>query len=207
MSFAEFALDPRLLSNLQQLGYTQPTPIQQQAIAPILAGRDLLAGAQTGTGKTAAFVLPILQRLLTTAAATTPVHALVLVPTRELALQVHQSVERYGAGTGLRAALVYGGVSIAAPAEVLQAGVELVIATPGRLLDHLRQGVVSLSGVEVLVLDEADRMLLDRGRLRITELLQVAEQARIEGKFGKGHGGHLGAGNGIRPGAAGGAPW
>ncbi len=160
MSFAEFALDPRLLSNLQQLGYTQPTPIQQQAIAPILAGRDLLAGAQTGTGKTAAFVLPILQRLLTTAAAaTTPVRALVLVPTRELALQVHQSVERYGAGTGLRAALVYGGVSIAAQAEVLQAGVELVIATPGRLLDHLRQGVVSLSGVEVLVLDEADRML------------------------------------------------
>ena len=161
MSFADLALAPVLLENLQRLGYSQPTPIQQQAIPVILAGQDLLAGAQTGTGKTAAFVLPILQRLLTHPATqpASPVRALVLVPTRELAVQVHQSVERYGAGTGLRAALVYGGVSIAAQAELLQSGVELVIATPGRLLDHLRQGVVSLSSVEVLVLDEADRML------------------------------------------------
>ncbi len=160
MSFAELALDPRLLANLQALGYSQPTPIQQHAIAPVLAGRDLLAGAQTGTGKTAAFVLPILQRLLNRPASTpAPIRALVLVPTRELAVQVHQSVERYGAGTDLRAALVYGGVSIAAQVEALQSGVELVIATPGRLLDHLRQGVIRLDALEVLVFDEADRML------------------------------------------------
>ncbi|XLW42606.1 DEAD/DEAH box helicase [Pseudaeromonas sp. ZJS20] len=158
MTFADLALDPRLLSNLQALGYQQPTAIQQAAMAPILAGRDLLAAAQTGTGKTAAFVLPILQRLLTPAA-TPAVRALILVPTRELAQQVHQSVERYGAGCGVRAALVYGGVSIAAQVAVLQAGVDLIIATPGRLLDHLRQGVVSLAGLEVLVFDEADRML------------------------------------------------
>ena len=161
MSFADLALAPVLLENLQRLGYSQPTPIQQQAIPLILAGQDLLAGAQTGTGKTAAFVLPILQRLLTHPAAqsTATVRALILVPTRELAVQVHQSVEQYAAGSQLRAALVYGGVSIATQAEVLQSGVELVIATPGRLLDHLRQGVVSLAGIEVLVLDEADRML------------------------------------------------
>ena len=161
MSFADLALAPVLLENLQRLGYSQPTPIQQQAIPLILAGQDLLAGAQTGTGKTAAFVLPILQRLLMQPAAqpTSTVRALILVPTRELAVQVHQSVEQYAAGSPLRAALVYGGVSIAAQAEVLQSGVELVIATPGRLLDHLRQGVVSLAGIEVLVLDEADRML------------------------------------------------
>ena len=160
MSFAELALDPRLLANLQALGYSQPTPIQQQAIAPVLAGRDLLAGAQTGTGKTAAFVLPILQRLLNRPASRpAPIRALVLVPTRELAVQVHQSVERYGAGTDLRAALVYGGVSIAAQVEALQSGVELVIATPGRLLDHLRQGVIRLDALEVLVFAEADRML------------------------------------------------
>ena len=140
MSFADLALAPVLLENLQRLGYSQPTPIQQQAIPVILAGQDLMAGAQTGPGKTAAFVLPILRRLLTQAAAQPTVRALILVPTRELALQVHQSVEQYAAGSRLRAALVYGGVSIAAQAEVLQSGVELVIATPGRLLDHLRQG-------------------------------------------------------------------
>ena len=180
MSFADLALAPVLLENLQRLGYSQPTPIQQQAIPVILAGQDLLAGAQTGTGKTAAFVLPILQRLLTHPATqpASTVRALVLVPTRELAVQVHQSVERYGAGTGLRAALVYGGVSIAAQAEVLQSGVELVIATPGRLLDHLRQGVVSLSSVEVLVLDEADRML-DMGFAdEINALLAQLPEAR-----------------------------
>ncbi|MGL4206135.1 MAG: DEAD/DEAH box helicase [Aeromonadaceae bacterium] len=160
MSFAELALAPRLLENLQAVGYTSPTPIQQQAIPAILAGHDLMAGAQTGTGKTAAFVLPILQRLLTSPPLPAqPVRALVLVPTRELALQVHQSVEKYAQGTPLRAALLYGGVSIAAQVEALQARPEIVIATPGRLLDHLRQGVVTLQQLEVLVFDEADRML------------------------------------------------
>ena len=159
MSFAQLALAPRLLENLQALGYQQPTPIQQAAIPPMLAGQDLMASAQTGTGKTAAFVLPILHRLLTDPLPNpSPVRALVLVPTRELALQVHQSVEKY-AGDGTMAALVYGGVSIAAQVAALQAGPAMVIATPGRLLDHLRQGAVSLAQLEVLVFDEADRML------------------------------------------------
>lgn len=162
VSFAELALSPRLLQTLTELGYETPTPIQASAIPVILAGRDLMAGAQTGTGKTAAFVLPILQQLLTTpreADEGRPIRALVLVPTRELAVQVHESVLRYGQGTGLTSALVYGGVSIAAQVEALKNGVDLLIATPGRLLDHLRQGALSLSRLGHLVFDEADRML------------------------------------------------
>ncbi|USV58303.1 DEAD/DEAH box helicase [Aeromonas encheleia] len=161
-SFAELALSPRLLQTLTELGYETPTPIQASAIPVILAGRDLMAGAQTGTGKTAAFVLPILQQLLTTpreADEGRPIRALVLVPTRELAVQVHESVLRYGKDTGLTSALVYGGVSIAAQVEALKNGVDLLIATPGRLLDHLRQGALSLSRLGHLVFDEADRML------------------------------------------------
>ncbi|MGY3933267.1 ATP-dependent RNA helicase RhlE [Aeromonas encheleia] len=161
-SFAELALSPRLLQTLTELGYETPTPIQASAIPVILAGRDLMAGAQTGTGKTAAFVLPILQQLLTTpreADEGRPIRALVLVPTRELAVQVHESVLRYGKDTGLTSALVYGGVSIAAQVEALKNGVDLLIATPGRLLDHLRQGALSLSQLGHLVFDEADRML------------------------------------------------
>ena len=161
-SFTELALSPRLLQTLSELGYETPTPIQASAIPVILAGRDLMAGAQTGTGKTAAFVLPILQQLLTTpreADEGRPIRALVLVPTRELAVQVHESVLRYGKDTGLTSALVYGGVSIAAQVEALKNGVDLLIATPGRLLDHLRQGALSLSRLGHLVFDEADRML------------------------------------------------
>ena len=161
-SFAELALSPRLLQTLTELGYETPTPIQASAIPVVLAGRDLMAGAQTGTGKTAAFVLPILQQLLTMpreADEGRPIRALVLVPTRELAVQVHESVLRYGQGTGLTSALVYGGVSIAAQVEALKNGVDLLIATPGRLLDHLRQGALSLSWLGHLVFDEADRML------------------------------------------------
>ena len=161
-SFTELALSPRLLQTLTELGYETPTPIQASAIPVILAGRDLMAGAQTGTGKTAAFVLPILQQLLTMpreADEGRPIRALVLVPTRELAVQVHESVLRYGKGTGLTSALVYGGVSIAAQVEALKNGVDLLIATPGRLLDHLRQGALSLSRLGHLVFDEADRML------------------------------------------------
>lgn len=162
VSFAELALSPRLLQTLTELGYETPTPIQASAIPVVLAGRDLMAGAQTGTGKTAAFVLPILQQLLTMpreADEGRPIRALVLVPTRELAVQVHESVLRYGKDTGLTSALVYGGVSIAAQVEALKNGVDLLIATPGRLLDHLRQGALSLSWLGHLVFDEADRML------------------------------------------------
>ncbi|MBV7416552.1 DEAD/DEAH box helicase [Aeromonas sp. sif2433] len=161
-SFTELSLSPRLLQTLTELGYETPTPIQASAIPVILAGRDLMAGAQTGTGKTAAFVLPILQQLLTMpreADEGRPIRALVLVPTRELAVQVQGSVERYGKDTGLTSALVYGGVSIAAQVEALKNGVDLLIATPGRLLDHLRQGALSLSRLGHLVFDEADRML------------------------------------------------
>ncbi|MGL4479126.1 MAG: DEAD/DEAH box helicase, partial [Aeromonas veronii] len=160
-SFAELALSSRLQQTLTELGYAAPTPIQAHAIPVILAGRDLMAGAQTGTGKTAAFVLPLLEQLLAQPQMESqrPIRALVLVPTRELAVQVAESVARYGQGTGLTSTLVYGGVSIAAQVEALQAGVDLLIATPGRLLDHLRQGALSLDHISHLVFDEADRML------------------------------------------------
>ena len=173
-SFADLALSPRLQQTLSELGYATPTPIQAAAIPAILAGRDLLAGAQTGTGKTAAFVLPLLELLMQQPqeASPRPIRALVLVPTRELAVQVAESVERYGQATGLASALVYGGVSIAAQVEALKAGVDLLIATPGRLLDHLRQGALRLGQLEFLVFDEADRML-DMGFMdEITALLK-----------------------------------
>ncbi|WP_421222856.1 DEAD/DEAH box helicase [Aeromonas enteropelogenes] len=159
-SFAELALSPQLLQTLNELGYAAPTPIQARAIPAILAGRDLLAGAQTGTGKTAAFVLPLIEQLQKAPAGEMrPVRALVLVPTRELAVQVQESVARYAKGTDLTSTLVYGGVSIAAQVEALKSGVDILIATPGRLLDHLRHRAVSLEAVAHLVFDEADRML------------------------------------------------
>ena len=145
-SFADLALSPRLQQTLTELGYAAPTPVQASAIPVILAGRDLMTGAQTGTGKTAAFVLPLLEQLLQhpTSDGPRPIRALVLVPTRELAVQVAESVTRYARGTDLTSTLVYGGVSIAAP---------------GRLLDHLRQGGLTLAELHHLVFDEADRML------------------------------------------------
>ncbi|MGB6190469.1 MAG: DEAD/DEAH box helicase [Aeromonas molluscorum] len=173
-SFSELTLSPRLQQTLRELGYAQPTPIQARAIPTILAGRDLMAGAQTGTGKTAAFVLPLLELLMQQPRdeSLRPIRALVLVPTRELAVQVFDSVARYGQGTGLTSALVYGGVSIAAQVDALKAGVDLLIATPGRLLDHLRQGALSLGSLRHLVFDEADRML-DMGFMdEITALLK-----------------------------------
>ncbi|MBZ6072412.1 DEAD/DEAH box helicase [Aeromonas schubertii] len=171
--FAELGLSSRLQQTLCELGYRVPTPIQERAIPLILAGRDLLAGAQTGTGKTAAFVLPLIERLLKAPAGEArPVRTLVLVPTRELAVQVQESVVRYAKGTTLTSTLVYGGVSIAAQVEALKTGVDILIATPGRLLDHLRHGAVSLSAVTHLVFDEADRML-DMGFMdEITALLK-----------------------------------
>ncbi|MFZ5556406.1 MAG: DEAD/DEAH box helicase [Pseudomonadota bacterium] len=164
MTFADLGLIPDLLKAVEEQGYQSPTPVQEQAIPLVLAGRDVMAAAQTGTGKTAAFTLPILQRLAPAAntsasPARHPVRVLILVPTRELALQVEESVRAYGKHVPLRYAVVYGGVNIDPQIEQLRRGVEIVVATPGRLLDHLHQRTINLSQVSILVLDEADRML------------------------------------------------
>jgi ATP-dependent RNA helicase RhlE len=167
MSFSTLGLAPGLLRAVSAQGYTEPTPVQREAIPFVLAGRDLLAGAQTGTGKTAAFVLPMLQLL-----ATTPprdggrprIRALILVPTRELAIQVEESVRVYGANSR-RSTTIYGGVGFPGQLRALRNGPEIVVATPGRLLDHSRQRTIDLGAVEILVLDEADRML-DMGFIR-----------------------------------------
>jgi ATP-dependent RNA helicase RhlE len=162
MSFSQLGLADNLLRAVADQGYGEPTPIQSQAVPLILAGRDLLAAAQTGTGKTAAFTLPLLQCLQ--AARVTPdtrrrVRALVLTPTRELAAQVGDSIRVYGRYLPLRTAVIFGGVNIKPQIEALQRGVDILVATPGRLLDHTRQRTVNLSNIEILVLDEADRML------------------------------------------------
>jgi len=168
-AFTALALAPELVRVLSELDYQVPTPIQLQAIPVILSGRDIMAGAQTGTGKTAAFALPILQRLSlhassidsqnSQACAPKAIRALVLTPTRELAVQVHSSFVKYAKYTCHNSALVYGGVSIDAQVDKLASGVDILIATPGRLLDHLKRGSLSLSALEFLVFDEADRML------------------------------------------------
>ena len=169
LSFASLGLRAELLRALADSGYETPTPVQAQAIPPILQGRDVLAGAQTGTGKTAAFTLPLLQRLLASptqaAASQRPVRALVLTPTRELAAQVEESVRVYGRHLPLKSAVVFGGVNINPQIEALRQGVDILVATPGRLLDHLGQKTLDLSRVEIFVLDEADRML-DMGFIR-----------------------------------------
>ena len=164
MSFSALSLNSTLVNTLAVLGYESPTPIQLEAIPAILAKRDVMAGAQTGTGKTAAFALPILHHLMTLSpsqelTAVRPVRALVLVPTRELAVQVQQSFVKYAKGTDIRIGIAYGGVSIDAQVAVFNAGIDVLIATPGRLLDHLRQGALNLKQLSVLVFDEADRML------------------------------------------------
>lgn len=164
VSFADLKLAPELLRALTESGYTTPTPVQAQAIPVVLEGHDLMAGAQTGTGKTAAFALPLLQKLLPLASSSTspakhPVRALILVPTRELAVQVEESVRAYAKHTHLRSLVVYGGVDIKTQTPHLKTGVEILVATPGRLLDHIEQKTVLLNQVQVLVLDEADRML------------------------------------------------
>ena len=157
MTFDSFRLDPRLLSGIRSLGFTQPTKIQAQAIPPALAGRDLLACAMTGSGKTAAFLLPTMQRLLAKPRGLT--RALVISPTRELAAQIHDHFEALSVDTTLTAAAIFGGVGMGPQEKALRRRVDLVVATPGRLLDHLRHDYASLDDVEVLVLDEADRML------------------------------------------------
>jgi ATP-dependent RNA helicase RhlE len=181
MSFKELGLSAELLRAVNEQGYSEPTPVQRQAIPVILQGRDLLAGAQTGTGKTAGFTLPLLQ-LLTTAPALTrrnrPVRALILVPTRELAAQVEQSVLTYGKHLSLKSAVVFGGVKINPQIQKLRNGVDILVATPGRLLDHVSQRTVDLSKVEILVLDEADRML-DMGFIRdIRKILALLPRQR-----------------------------
>ncbi len=161
MSFSELGLSAEILQALDEQGYKAPTPIQKQAIPVVMAGRDLLAGAQTGTGKTAGFTLPILQLLSDrpTSQRPRPIRSLVLVPTRELALQVHESIKDYGKHLPLYAEVIYGGVSINNQIRNLRRGCDIVVATPGRLLDHVQQQTIDLSAVQILVLDEADRML------------------------------------------------
>jgi superfamily II DNA/RNA helicase len=183
--FDHFGLDPRIVAAVKAMGYSTPTPIQSKAIPLVLAGRDVMGAAQTGTGKTAGFALPIIHRLLPQASASMsparhPVRALILAPTRELAEQVAENVKMYIAGTPLRCATVYGGVDMDPQTQALRNGVEIVVATPGRLLDHLQQKNTSLSQVQAVVLDEADRML-DMGFLpdisRILNLLPRERQS------------------------------
>lgn len=162
--FSHLDLHPALLNALSKAGYDQPTPIQQQAIPVILTGQDILAGAQTGTGKTAAFALPILHKIMSDESAlnqppaSEPL-ALVLTPTRELAQQVASSFSKYAVDSNIKMGLAYGGASLNGQIEQLKAGVDILIATPGRLIDHLFKGTVSLSSLQTLVFDEADRML------------------------------------------------
>jgi ATP-dependent RNA helicase RhlE len=176
LSFETFQLHPHVAAGVQALGYVSPTPIQAQTIPTILQGRDVLGLAQTGTGKTAAFALPILQRLLKGPRGR--VRALVVAPTRELAEQIHESFGDLGRQTKLRSATIYGGVGINPQIQKLRAGVDIVVACPGRLLDHVGQGTIDLSGVEVLVLDEADRMF-DMGFLPdIRKIIKSLPSAR-----------------------------
>jgi ATP-dependent RNA helicase RhlE len=193
MSFADLGLTPELLRAVAAEGYTEPTPVQAEAIPLVLAGRDVLAGAQTGTGKTAAFVLPMLQLLhgsrpqpnLAPAgngrprgATGLPIRALVLTPTRELALQVEESVRTYGRQRPVRSTAIYGGVGYENQVRALRGGLEIVVATPGRLLDHVGQRTIDLSHVQILVLDEADRML-DMGFIRdIRKVLAILPPQR-----------------------------
>ena len=165
MLFNELGLAAELLRAVNEQGYETPTPIQRKAIPHILEGHDILAGAQTGTGKTAAFTLPMLQRLGNPPSGRRHVRALVLTPTRELAAQVNESVRVYGRYRPVRSMEIYGGVSPRPQITKIQRGVDVVIATPGRLLDHVREGNIDLSSVEMFVLDEADRML-DMGFIR-----------------------------------------
>src|ERR1700753_2700526 len=156
--FADLTLAPELCHALSVLGYEEPTPIQRAAIPPLLEGRDLVGQAATGTGKTAAFALPVLQRVLAEGGQTEPL-ALVLVPTRELAMQVSEAMHSYGHDMGARVLPVYGGEPIGRQLGPLRRGVDVVVATPGRALDHINRGTLKLSGLEIVVLDEADEML------------------------------------------------
>ncbi|MEP6507870.1 MAG: DEAD/DEAH box helicase, partial [Gemmatimonadales bacterium] len=162
VDFASLGLSPNLTSTLAALGYEEPTPVQREAIPPLIAGRDLLGQAATGTGKTAAFALPILEHIAsdTTRRAGSPhISAIVLVPTRELAMQVAEAIHKYGKSFGARVLPVYGGQSIHQQLTVLRRGVDVVVATPGRAMDHIRRKTLDLSHLRTVVLDEADEML------------------------------------------------
>jgi ATP-dependent RNA helicase RhlE len=180
VNFNQFNLDSRLLAGVKRAGFTTPTPIQTQAIPAALDGRDLIGTAQTGTGKTAAFVLPILHTLLS--GSRNRSRALIVTPTRELAEQINESVHLLSAGTGLRSATIYGGVGSAPQIQALRKGVEIIVACPGRLLDLVAQGHANLSRIEILVLDEADRMF-DMGFLpdirRIIKAVPVQRQTML----------------------------
>jgi len=178
MTFDDLGLQAELLRAIAAQGYTRPTPIQAQAVPVVLEGRDVLAGAQTGTGKTAAFTLPMLQLLSSRERKGKAPRALVLTPTRELAAQVAESVATYGEHLPLRSAVVFGGVGINPQKDALRRGVDILVATPGRLLDHAGQGTVDLSAVEILILDEADRML-DMGFIHdIRKVLKMLPKQR-----------------------------
>jgi ATP-dependent RNA helicase RhlE len=185
MSFAATGLSDILSHPLRRLGYALPTPVQSQAIPVVLRGADLLARAQTGTGKTAAFGLPITERLLVRSArrpGARTVRALVLVPTRELAIQVQRALATYGAAVNVRVVAIVGGVAMRPQVDSLRRGVDIVVATPGRLIDHMQQRTIDLSGVEIVTLDEADR-LLDMGFLpslrRVLKALPAARQTLL----------------------------
>ena len=182
MSFSQFALDPRLQKGVRELEYSQPTPIQSAAIPVALKGQDILGSAETGTGKTAAYLLPLMHTLLTKSTNRRLPRALVLVPTRELALQVTEHANQLGVHTDLRVAAIFGGVSLVNQERALKRGADIVIATPGRLIDHIGRRNIVFDGLQVLVLDEADRML-DVGFLpdlrRIARLLPSDRQTLL----------------------------
>src|SRR5437867_1751343 len=187
MSFSTLGLSEALLRAVHEQGYTVPTPIQSQAIPAVLSGGDLLAGAQTGTGKTAGFVLPMLQRLaakpaVRDARGRLPIRALILTPTRELAAQVEESVRNYGKYMKLASMVMFGGVGMQPQIDKLKRGVDILVATPGRLLDHHGQRTLDLSQVQIFVLDEADRML-DMGFIhdikKVLAVLPVKKQSLL----------------------------
>ena len=184
MTFAQLGLCPPILKALAEEGYESPSPIQEKAIPPALDGRDVLGCAQTGTGKTCAFAAPILQRLESRIGRShQPIRGLVLTPTRELALQIQESFTRYAKYLPVRSAVIFGGVGQNPQIEAIRRGVDVLVATPGRLIDLHNQGYVDLSGLEIFVLDEADRML-DMGFIRdVTRILDLMPQRRNLGLF------------------------
>jgi len=185
-TFAGLGLAEPLLRAIADAGYQHPTPIQAQAIPRVLQGGDLLAAAQTGTGKTAGFTLPILHRLLQSAAPQKPgrPRCLILTPTRELTAQVEESVQTYGKHTRVTSMVMFGGVNINPQISRLKKPLDILVATPGRLLDHCNQKTVDLSGVEILVLDEADRML-DMGFICPPSARTCCFRPRFRTKFGR----------------------
>lgn len=176
MTFNDFNLSSAILKALEEKGYKNPTPIQQQAILPIISGKDVLGSAQTGTGKTAAFCIPLLENL--NRKKSPAIRSLILAPTRELAIQVHESLKFYGKHLPIKSTVIFGGVPQSAQVKEIRRGVDILVATPGRLLDLMGQGIFSLKNLEVLVLDEADRML-DMGFIHdIKKLLKVIPASR-----------------------------